>query len=157
MRLEKQMPVLRVMAAVVPIVSALFMVSPAAADDRGACAAIPTKSTIDFVIAACARAIASGQYTARNLATLHASRAVAYAAKRQYGRASRDFDQAIRLDPQFAHGHRTDPVGVGDGRYIFCCRAILVDCQTKTAWRLRDTRGSAHEQCIQACAQNLKC
>jgi tetratricopeptide (TPR) repeat protein len=104
MRVENQTLVLRVMAAVLPIASALFMVSPAAADERETCTAIPAKSTIDFAVAACGRAIASGQYTAQNLATLHTSRAIAYAAKRQYDRASQDFDQATRLDPQFAQG-----------------------------------------------------
>jgi hypothetical protein len=157
MRVEHQTLVLRVAAAVLPIASVLFMVSPAAADDRETCTAIPTKSTIDFAIAACVRAIASGRYTAHNLATLHTSRAIAYAAKRQYDRASQDFDQATRLDPQFAQGYRTVPIGVGDGRYIFCCRSILFDCRTKTAWRLKHTQGSAHDQCIQTCVQNLKC
>jgi hypothetical protein len=156
-RAENQMLLLRVMAAVVPIASALFIVSAAAADDRETCIAIPTKSTIDLAIAACTRAIVSGQYSARNLVTLHASRAIAYAAKWQYDRASQDFDRATRLDPRLAQGYRTDPVGVGDGRYIFCCRAILFDCRTKTAWRPRHAKGSAHEPCVQTCVQNLKC
>jgi tetratricopeptide (TPR) repeat protein len=96
MRVQNQLPVLSVMAAGLLIAGALFAVSPAAADDGETC----TNSSADVAIAACTRAIDSGQYTTQNVASLYTRRGNEYAYKGQYDRAIQDFDQAIRLDPQ---------------------------------------------------------
>ena len=155
MRAQNRRLGLRVVAAGLLLAGAAFAVSPAAADDWKTCA--DSSSGDDAVIAACTRAIASGRYTAESLATLYTSRAIDYAAKRQLDRAGQDFDQAIRLDPRFAQAAGTDPVDVGDGRFIVCCRAIVNECRTHTSWRLRDTQGPVHEQCIETCMKNAKC
>lgn len=156
MRVQNRTMALRGLAAGLLLASAAFAVSPAAADDWKTCAD-SSSGVDDAVIAACTRAIASGQYTARNLAALYTSRAIAYAAQRQPDRAGQDFDRAIGLDPQFAQADRIDPVDIGDGRFIVCCRAIVDECRTHTIWRLRDTRGHAHEQCIETCMKNSRC
>jgi tetratricopeptide (TPR) repeat protein len=154
MRMQNQIPVLLIMAVGLLIASALFAVSPAAADDRETCT--DSLSDVDVAIAACARAIASGQYTTQNVATLYTSRGIAYGAKGQHDRAIQDFDQAIRLDAQFAQGDRTNPVAVGDGRFIFCCRAILLDCRTNVVWAIRNIREDP-KHCIEACSRKLRC
>ena len=155
MRAQNRMLILRIMAAGLLIGSALFVVAPAAADDERTCNLL---DKADIVIAACTRAIASGQYIAQNLATLYISRAIAaFRGNGQNDRARQDFDQATQLDPQFAQADRTDPVDVGDGQFIICCRAIVYDCRTHIAFRLRDTPGRAAEQCIDTCAKNAIC
>ena len=153
MRAQNQMLLPRVTSARLLLASAFFAVSPAAADDWKTCA--DSYSGDDVTIAACTRAIDSGQYTAQDLATLYTSRGLAYWGKGQRDRYSQDFDQVLRVDPRFAQGDQTSPVDVGDGRYIFCCRAIVLDCRIKATWRFRDTQGSSDEQCIQACWRNV--
>jgi tetratricopeptide (TPR) repeat protein len=96
MRVQNRMLALCVMAAGLLIAGALFTVSPAAADDGETC----NHSSGDVAIAACTRAIASGQYTTQDVATLYTSRGNEYAYKGQYDRAIEDLDRAIQLDPQ---------------------------------------------------------
>jgi tetratricopeptide (TPR) repeat protein len=150
---QNQMLVLRVMATGLVIASALFAISPAAAGDRETCT---DSLRSDVAIAACTRAIASGQYTTQNVATLYTSRGIAYGAKGQHDRAIQDFEKAIRLDPQFAQRDRTDAVAVGDGRFIFCCRAIFLDCRTKAVWAMRKKREDT-KHCIETCSRNFRC
>jgi hypothetical protein len=57
MRVQNQMQIPRVMAAGLVIASALFAISPAAADDRKTCTDSLRR---DVAIAACTRAITSG-------------------------------------------------------------------------------------------------
>ena len=154
MRVQNRMQVLRVMAAGLLIAGALSTVSPAAADDGETCT---SSLRSDAAIAACTRAIASGQYTAENAAALYTSRALAYGAKGQFDRAVQDFDEAIRLDPQFAQGDETDPVSVGDGRFIVCCRAVVLDCRVKASWRLRDDISENAKRCVETCWRKPRC
>jgi tetratricopeptide (TPR) repeat protein len=153
MRVQNQMLMLRVMAAGLVIASALFAISVAVAGDRETCTDSLRR---DVAIAACTRAIASRQYTTQNVAPLYTSRGVAYGAKGQHDRAIQDFEKAIRLDPNFAQRDRTDPVAVGDGRFIFCCGAIVLDCRTKVVWAIKKKREDA-KHCIDTCSRNLRC
>jgi hypothetical protein len=147
--------VLRITAAGLLIASALSAVSPAAADDGETCL---DSLKGDAAIAACTRAIASGQYTAQDLAALYTSRGIAHGATGQRDRFMQDFDEVLRLDPQFAQGDRSDPVAVGDGRFVFCCRAVVVDCRIKATWTISDIRTHADDQrCVTACLKNAKC
>jgi tetratricopeptide (TPR) repeat protein len=151
MRLQNRLLALRVMAAGLSIAGALFAVSPAAADDVEACT---NSSKSDVAIAACTRAIASGQYMTQNLATLYTSRGLAYEVTGQHDHAIQDFEQAMRLDPKFARGDRTDPVVVGDGLFVFCCRALVFDARIKATWAIRDGGGDL-ERCATACFEKL--
>src|SRR5437868_620968 len=72
----------------------LFSAPPAAADDAESC----QKESGDVAIAACSRAIASGQYKDRGLATLYYNRGTNYMYKGQHDRAIQDYDQTIRLN-----------------------------------------------------------
>ena len=154
MRAQYRMLILRVMATSFLIAGSLSTDSLAAADDWETCTS-SLKS--DDAIAACTRAIASGQYTADNAAALYTSRAIAYGAKRQYDRATQDFDEAIRLDPQFAQGNETDPVSVGDGLFIVCCRAVVLDRRVKASWRLRDDISENAKRCVETCWRKPRC
>jgi hypothetical protein len=90
MRVQNRTPVLRVMAVGLLIAGALLAASPAVADDGETCTNSLRRS--DIAIAACTRAIASGQYTTQNAATLYTSRGIAYMATGQHDRAIQDFD-----------------------------------------------------------------
>ncbi len=56
----------------------------------------------DIQIVACTRNIESGRFTGRNLAVAFSNRALAYKKKNQWDRAIGDYDEAIRLKPDFA-------------------------------------------------------
>jgi tetratricopeptide (TPR) repeat protein len=151
-RVQNWMP--RVVAAGLLVASAFLAVLPAAADDMEICT---NSLRSDVAIAACTWAIASGKYTAQNVATLYTSRGIAYGLTGQRDRAIQDFEEALRLDPQFAQSDRTDPVAVGDGRFIFCCRAMLFDRRIKATWAIRDIRENADDQrCVATCMRKVK-
>ena len=153
MRAQNWTQVMRVVAAGLLIASAPFAASPAAADDGETCL---DSLGSDVAIAACTRAIASGQYTTQNTAALYTSRGLAYLNTGQGDLAIRDFEQAFRLDPQFSRGDGTDPVVVGDGRFIFCCRAMLNDDRVRATWAIKDIQGNADDQrCVTACFEKL--
>jgi tetratricopeptide (TPR) repeat protein len=66
-----------------------------AADDAATC----VSTTGDYAIAACTRAIDSGQYQGADLSGLYDNRGVEYSRKGQRDRAIADYGQAIRLNP----------------------------------------------------------
>jgi tetratricopeptide (TPR) repeat protein len=75
-------------------------------------------SNPDLSISDCTTLIQSGQETPQKLALDYVARGGAYAAKGQYDRAIEDFDQAIRLNPNYAEafGRRGDAY-FGKGQY----------------------------------------
>jgi tetratricopeptide (TPR) repeat protein len=77
---------------------------PAAADDRQTC----EQGSGDAALAACSRAIASGQFAGLELARLHTNRGVELKRKGDLDGAIADYDQAIRLNPgdHFAFNNR---------------------------------------------------
>jgi len=86
----------------------LFALSaaPAAADDRMTC----ERGSGDAAIAACGRAIESGQYSGVDLAKLHTNRGVELKRKGDIDGAIRDYDIAIGLNPNdlFAFNNRAN-------------------------------------------------
>jgi tetratricopeptide (TPR) repeat protein len=70
----------------------------AAANDAETC----DKQTGDVAIAACSRAIASGQYKGNGLAVLYNDRGVEYANKNDRDRAIADYEKAIQLNPGYS-------------------------------------------------------
>jgi hypothetical protein len=152
-RAQNWTQVMRVVAAGLLIASAPFAASPAAADDGETCL---DSLGSDVAIAACTRAIASGQYTTQNIAALYTSRGLAYESTGQGDRAIQDFDQAFRLDPQFSESDGSDPVVVGDGRFVYCCRAMLSDGRIRATWAIKDIQANADDQrCVTACFEKL--
>jgi len=77
------------------------LVSRASADDATSC----VKASGDEAIAACTRAIASGEFQGHNLAALYVNRCSVNHAKGDYDRAIADCNEAIRLDPKFAEAY----------------------------------------------------
>src|SRR5262249_7687934 len=59
----------------------------------------------DTAIAACTRAIESGKFKGRKLATLYVNRGAELTNKGQHERAIADFDQAIRFDPNYTFAY----------------------------------------------------
>lgn len=59
-------------------------------------------TTSDLVISGCTAAIESGKYSGKNLAQAFNFRGRAYYGTNKYDRAIVDFDQAIKLDPNYA-------------------------------------------------------
>jgi tetratricopeptide (TPR) repeat protein len=68
--------------------------------DQQRCSALD----LDLIISGCTAVIQSGRETPQNLATAFNNRGVAYASKRQLDRAIQDYDEAIRINPNFADG-----------------------------------------------------
>jgi len=75
----------------------LALAQPAAAQDGKIC----YEASGDVAIAACSRAIASGQYRGQGLASLYYNRGTEYKDKEQYDRAITDFNEALRLNPKY--------------------------------------------------------
>ena len=69
--------------------------APAEADDADFCA----KASGDVAIAACTRAIASGNYHGRALEKIYHNRAFEYHRKRDNELAIADYTEAVRIDP----------------------------------------------------------
>jgi tetratricopeptide (TPR) repeat protein len=83
-----------------------LLAAPAAANDREIC----DKGTGEAAVAACGRAIASGQYSGADLAKLHTNRGVEYKRQGKLDAAIADYDAAIGLNPadQFAYNNRAN-------------------------------------------------
>jgi tetratricopeptide (TPR) repeat protein len=79
----------------------------AAADDQRAC----HKEAGDVAIAACSRAISSGQYKADELASLYHSRGIALWHKGQWTGVVDDFTQVLRIRPADANALTNRCVG----------------------------------------------
>ncbi len=71
-----------------------------AADDSQLC-----RGSSDAGIAACNRAIASGQYKGRNLGFIYLNRGQTYYDRSDYDRAAADFTRAIEVDPNYPMGY----------------------------------------------------
>jgi len=134
------------------LAAAISSVRPTAASDVETCNHITTN---DVVIAACSRAIASGHYTDGGLANLYMSRAIA--GWHASSRAVQDFDAAIALDPRHAHTETSDPVDVGEGQFVVCCRAVVYDCRSKIAYRFKDSVGPNTNRCLETCTNAARC
>jgi lipoprotein NlpI len=65
-------------------------------------------------IAACTRAIASGQLSEKNLATTYYNRGCEYRNKEEYDAAIADFNEAIRLDPTLTNAYNNRGVSFYD-------------------------------------------
>src|SRR5262249_25776683 len=79
-------------------IAATLVTPPAGPDDADSCA----KASGDAAIAACTRAIASGDYHGPVLEKLYYDRAFEYYNKRDNDRAIADYNEVIRIDPDYA-------------------------------------------------------
>lgn len=68
----------------------------AAANDVDSCA----RQSGDAAIAACSRAIASGEFSGGELATIYLDRGIEYKNRRDLDSAIADYSEAIRADPK---------------------------------------------------------
>jgi lipoprotein NlpI len=71
---------------------------PTVADDLATC----KNASGDDVIAACSRVIASGSASPDDLRSAHFIRGAEYAEKHDYDRAIADYNETLRLDPEYA-------------------------------------------------------
>jgi tetratricopeptide (TPR) repeat protein len=84
------------------IFAALMVVSPAAAQQSPAQTwCYGNDSTDDQTIAGCTRVIQSGRENQRDLASAYFNRGLAYGHKGDFDRAIRDFDEAIKINPNY--------------------------------------------------------
>jgi tetratricopeptide (TPR) repeat protein len=84
--------------AVLCVATAVMLAGPAAADDRDTC----FKESGDVAIAACTRAIVSGNYRGKDLSELYVARCAEYNGKGDSDRAIADCNESLRLNPQYA-------------------------------------------------------
>jgi tetratricopeptide (TPR) repeat protein len=102
-------------AAVLMAAATLPVARATPADDARMC----ESASGDAAIAACVRAITSGEYQGRDLAELHHDLGIEYQQKSDYGRAIAAFSEAIRIDPSypaafFSRGHALSSNGDND-------------------------------------------
>src|SRR5262249_9556327 len=82
--------------------SGIRVVRPVSQRDEQACTA---GSEPAAAIDACTRLIESGQFTSHNLAIFHFDRGVAYKNKKDFDQALADYNEAIRLDSNYANAY----------------------------------------------------
>src|SRR6267378_1977540 len=63
------------------------------------------KASADLQISGCTTVIQSGRETTRNIAIAFNNRGNAYHDKKEYDRAIADYDQAVKLDPNYARAY----------------------------------------------------
>src|SRR5712671_4537185 len=90
------------------IISTLIMLTATAS--RGAAPAtndnaVCGKAKGDDAIAACGRLIAAGTKRGNELARIYLNRCVAWSRMRESDRAMADCNEALRLNPKYAHGY----------------------------------------------------
>ena len=92
--------------ACLAVVALAGLPTVAAADEWGSC----VKLSDDLAVAACSRAIASGEFRGEELAKIYANRGTEYKNKGDLDRAIADYSEAIRLDPKYvdAYDNRGD-------------------------------------------------
>lgn len=121
----------------------LIAAAPAAADDFETCA----KASGDRAIAACTRAIDSGQHKDKDLASLHYNRGWEYDEKGEYKRAIEDYDRAIELNPRPNYytnrGLAYSSLDDFDRAIEDYDEAIRLDAKHAVAW---NNRGVAYEK-----------
>jgi tetratricopeptide (TPR) repeat protein len=86
----------------------LFAAAPVRADmvDQQAAACVKAAESADSRIMMCSLAIMSGRWSGRSLAALYYARGQAYLAQQNRDSAIKDFDEALRLHPDFAEAKR---------------------------------------------------
>ena len=83
------------------IFATLMVVSPAAQQSPAQTWCYGNDSTDDQTIAGCTRVIQSGREDQRDLASAYFNRGLVYGHKSDFDRAIRDFDQAIKINPNY--------------------------------------------------------
>jgi tetratricopeptide (TPR) repeat protein len=116
------------------VLATIAATASAAANDKDAC----YKESGDVAIAACNRAITSSSYNGRDLAGLYINRGYEYKQKKDYDHAIQDYDQAIKINPNFAQAfNNRGVVYYFKGQYDRAIRdydqAIKIDPNTVSA------------------------
>jgi tetratricopeptide (TPR) repeat protein len=96
------MPRAAIMRATLILSAALLVAGPAVGQTADENWTRCKDANSDLAIGGCTAVIRSGQETTANLAVAFYGRGTAYYEKGRYGRAIREYDEAIRLNPDFA-------------------------------------------------------
>src|SRR5579871_3094773 len=129
------------------------LLTAAAADDRDAC----REQSGDVAIAACSRAIASGEFTGEELAAIYVNRGIEHKRKHGLDRAIADYDQALQIDPNNSRtytvrGIAWDAKGDLDRAIADYDRAIRLDPQNADAYSVRGIAWQAKDDLDRAIA-----
>ena len=88
--------------SVLVLIASMFVTGAAFAQSQAQNRERCQDSNPDIAIGGCTALIELNQETGRNLARAFYNRGVVYAIKQDYDRAIQDYDQAIRLNPNYA-------------------------------------------------------
>ena len=128
--------VLLIIGASVIVLACPASVSSAFADDAYTC----STTHGDSAIAACTRAIGSGQYQGHDLAIAYNDRGIEYKNKGDNTDAMADFNQAIQIDPQYAIAFNSrcniyyTAMNNPDAAIADCTKAIQLNSQYAEAY-----------------------